>query len=64
MREEPLGQCLHEVKVDPTEIMMDVQEPTWKEVKEVVKKARSGSAPKSESNAVPYMVYPILLRKL
>lgn len=45
MREEPLGQCSHEVKVDPPETMMDVKEPTWKKVKEVVKKARLGSAP-------------------
>lgn len=30
---EPVGQCPHEVKVDPPEAMMDVKEPTWKEVK-------------------------------
>lgn len=40
LREEPLGQCSHELKVDPPETRMDVKEPTWKKVKEVVKKAR------------------------
>ena len=45
LRYEPLGQCPNEVKVDPPEALIDVREPTWKELKEVVKKARSGSAP-------------------
>ena len=45
LRDEPLGQCPNELKVDPPEALMDVSEPTWQELKEVVEKARSGSAP-------------------
>ena len=44
---------------------METTEPTWKEVKEIVKKARSGSAP--GPNGIPYKVYkvcPLLLRRL
>ena len=44
---------------------MDVSEPTWQELKEVVEKARSGSAP--GPNGIPYIVYkrcPMLLREL
>ena len=65
LRDEPLGQCPNEVKVDPPEALMDVREPTWKEVREVVKKARSGSV--SGPNEIPYIVYKgcsKLLRKL
>lgn len=46
---------IHEVKVDPPEAMMDVKETTWKEMKEMVKNATSGSAP--GPNGVPYIVY-------
>ena len=45
--------------------LMDVSEPTWKEMKEVVNKARSGSVP--GPNGIPYIVYkrcPMLLREL
>ena len=65
LRDEPLGQCPNEVKVDPPEALMNVREPTWKEVKEEVKKARSGSA--HGPNGIAYIVYkkfPKLLRKL
>ena len=44
---------------------LDVREPTWKEVQDVVKKARSGSAP--GPSGIPYKVYkkcPKLLRIL
>ena len=44
---------------------LNVSEPSWKEVQEVVKKARTGSAPGPSD--IPYKVYkkcPMLLRRL
>ena len=65
LRDESLGQCPDEVKVDPPEGLINVRDPTWKEVKEEVKKERSGSA--HGPNGIAYIVYkkfPKLLRKL
>ncbi|XP_030008310.1 uncharacterized protein LOC115431800 [Sphaeramia orbicularis] len=44
---------------------LNISEPSWKEVQEVVKKARTGSAP--GPSGIPYKVYkkcPMLLRRL
>ncbi|KAI8501656.1 hypothetical protein Bbelb_209270 [Branchiostoma belcheri] len=44
---------------------LDTSEPTWKEVQDVVRKARAGSAP--GPSGIPYKVYkkcPLLLRRL
>lgn len=44
---------------------LNISEPSWKEVQEVVKKARTGSAP--GPSCIPYKVYkkcPMLLRRL
>ncbi|KAI8485155.1 hypothetical protein Bbelb_370800 [Branchiostoma belcheri] len=44
---------------------LDTSEPTWKEVQDVVRKARAGSAP--GPSGIPYNVYkkcPLLLRRL
>ncbi|VDI43606.1 Hypothetical predicted protein [Mytilus galloprovincialis] len=64
-RETPLGYCPRvEEEKQPT-IEFETKEPTWKEVCEVVKKARTGSAP--GYSGVPYKVYkkcPKILRKL
>ena len=38
-----MGQCPNEVKVDPPEAFVGVREPAWKELKELVKKARPES---------------------
>ena len=51
LRDEPLGQCPNEVKVDPPEALMYVGEPTWKGIE------RSGSAP--VLNGIPYIVYEL-----
>ena len=64
-RDNPLGQCPRIVPEDLPEFAMDTSEPTWKEVKDVVTKARSGSAP--GPSGIPYKVYkmcPKLLRRL
>ena len=64
-REDALGDCDRIDPVDPPEKGLVVTEPTLVEVKEVIKKARSGSAP--EPNAIPYTVYkvcPLLLKRL
>jgi len=64
-REEPLGNC---ERIDPAkepEKPLDVSEPTLKEVKDTIRKARSASAP--GPNAIPYKVYkmcPLLLKRL
>ena len=60
-----LGECDRIEPVSEPSIPLDEREPTWKEVQEVVKKARSGSAP--GPNGIPYKVYkkyPKLLRIL
>ncbi|XP_053395771.1 uncharacterized protein LOC128555950 [Mercenaria mercenaria] len=64
-REEPLGDCpITEAETPPT-TPLDIKEPTFQEVKDVVRKARAGSAP--GPNGIPYKVYkmcPYLLRRL
>ena len=58
--------CPNEVKVDPPEALMDVREHNCKELKEVVKKARSASASPGPIG-IPCFVYkrcPMLLRKI
>ncbi|XP_038159099.1 uncharacterized protein LOC119796966 [Cyprinodon tularosa] len=53
------------IKVPPPSEPLVTREPTWKEVEEVVKKARTASAP--GPSGVPYKVYkkcPLLLRRL
>ncbi|XP_063436214.1 uncharacterized protein LOC134717649 [Mytilus trossulus] len=64
-RETHLGYCSRvEEEKQPT-IEFETKEPTWKEVCEVVKKARTGSAP--GYSGVPYKVYkkcPKIHRKL
>ncbi|CAC5411225.1 unnamed protein product [Mytilus coruscus] len=52
-REVPLGYCPR-VEEQPT-IDFETKEPTWKEASEVVKMARTGSAP--GYSGVPYKVY-------
>jgi hypothetical protein len=61
----PLGSCSRIEDVAPPEIPMDMKEPTWKEVTDIVKKSRSASAP--GTNGIPYKVYkkcPKILRHL
>ena len=50
-----LGECDRIEPVCEPSIPLDEREPTWTEVQEVVKKARSGSAP--GPNGIPYKVY-------
>ena len=60
-----MGQCPNEVKVDPPEAFVGVSEPAWKELKELVKKARPESV--LEPTWIPYFVYKryqVLRRKL
>ncbi|CAJ1076456.1 uncharacterized protein LOC119779116 [Xyrichtys novacula] len=64
-REQELGNC--QSLIDPPEPMLDFdeREPSWKEIQEVVKKARSSSAP--GPSGVPDKVYkncPKLLHRL
>ncbi|CAC5381747.1 unnamed protein product [Mytilus coruscus] len=64
-RETPLGYCPRVEEEEQPTIEFETKEPTWKEVCEVVKKARTGSAP--GYSGVPYKVYkkcPKILRKL
>ncbi|XP_033747101.1 uncharacterized protein LOC117332324 [Pecten maximus] len=64
-RNNPLGECDRIPSEEEPTIPLDEKEPTWKEVVEVVKKARSGSAP--GPSGIPYKVYkmcPKLLRRL
>ncbi|VDI56155.1 Hypothetical predicted protein [Mytilus galloprovincialis] len=64
-RETPLGYCPRVGEEEQPIIEFETKEPTWKEVCEVVKKARTGSAP--GYSGVPYKVYkkcPKILRKL
>ena len=65
LRNEPLRDCQRILPVDTPETPFDSREPTFTEIKEVVKKSRSCSAP--GPNGIPYKVYkqcPSLLRKL
>ena len=64
-RSEPLGECGRIQPAEDPVIPLDMKEPTWKEVTDVVKKARSCSAP--GPSGIPYKVYkkcPKLLRTL
>ncbi|CAC5381066.1 unnamed protein product [Mytilus coruscus] len=64
-RETPLGYCPRVEEEEQPTIEFETKEPTWKEVCEAVKKARTGSAP--GYSGVPYKVYkkcPKILRKL
>ncbi|XP_052268662.1 uncharacterized protein LOC127870041 [Dreissena polymorpha] len=64
-RDNPLGSCPRIEPVPEPTIPLNIKEPTMKEVSDVVKKARSGSAP--GPNGIPYKVYkmcPMLLRRL
>ena len=64
-RDEELGPYPRALDVEPPKKLMEVKEPTWREVTEVVRKARSGSAP--GPNGIPYKVYkkcPKVLRKV
>ncbi|XP_052281306.1 uncharacterized protein LOC127878820 [Dreissena polymorpha] len=61
----PLGDCPRLEPVVPQTSPLECKEPSLLEVKEVVRKARMGSAP--GPNKIPYKVYkmcPLLLRRL
>ena len=62
---EHLGNCDRIENVQEPEIPMNTKEPSWKEVSDVVKKARSASSP--GPNGIPYKVYkkcPKILKHL
>ncbi|CAC5377986.1 unnamed protein product [Mytilus coruscus] len=62
---EHLGNCNRIENVPEPEIPMNTKEPSWKEVSDVVKKARSASSP--GPNGIPYKVYkkcPKILKHL
>ena len=64
-REEALGDCDRIDPALPPETPLVTTEPTLGEVKDVIKKARWGSAP--GPNAIPYKAYkmcPLLLKRL
>ena len=64
-REDALGDCERIEPAAPPETELVTSEPTFGEVKDVIKKARFGSAP--GPNAIPYKVYkmcPLLLKRL
>ena len=54
-KDNPLGECPRIEPVSAPEMEMETTEPTCKEMKEIVKQARSGSAP--GPNWIPYTVY-------
>ena len=61
----PLGDCPRTEDEEPTSTQFDVSEPKLSEIKDVVKKARSSTAP--GPNGIPYKVYkmcPQLTRRL
>ncbi|KAI8522069.1 hypothetical protein Bbelb_018230 [Branchiostoma belcheri] len=61
----PLGGAKVKSSDPPPEFQLDTSEPSWKEIQEVVRKARAGSAP--GPSRIPYKVYkkcPLLLRRL
>ena len=61
----PLGDCPRIEDEQPPSIQFDVSEPKLSEIRDVVKKARSSSAP--GPNGIPYKVYkmcPQLTRRL
>ncbi|CAC5393678.1 unnamed protein product [Mytilus coruscus] len=62
---EHLGNCNRIENVPEPEIPKNTKEPSWKEVSDVVKKARSASSP--GPNGIPYKVYkkcPKILKHL
>ena len=62
---EHLGNCDRIENVQEPEIPTNTKEPSWKEVSDVVKKARSASSP--GPNGIPYKVYkkcPKILKHL
>ncbi|KAL7876168.1 hypothetical protein AOLI_G00111310 [Acnodon oligacanthus] len=64
-REQDLGHCQHLIDPPAPTLDFDGKEPSWKEIQEVIKKARSNSAP--GPSGVPYRVYkncPKLLHRL
>jgi hypothetical protein len=64
-RETPLGNCSRVETMPQPEVPFNMKEPSWKEVQDIVKKARSASAPGPSGTA--YSVYkhcPRLLRRL
>ena len=64
-RNDPLGNCPRTEPVSEPTTPLDVKEPSFKEITEVVKKARIGSAPGPHD--IPYKVYkmcPKFLRRL
>ena len=65
LQDEPLGNCERVQPEKVPDIPLDMKEPTWKEISDVVRKARSCSAP--GPSGIPYKVYkkcPKLLRRL
>lgn len=64
-REQDLGHCQDLIDPPIPTLGFDVKEPSWKEIQEVIKKARASSAP--GPSGVPYRVYkncPKLLHRL
>ena len=64
-REEDLGHCPKIIPLEEPGLSFNCKEPSWKEVKEVVRKARGKSAP--GPSGIPYKVYkncPSLLKLL
>ena len=64
-RNTPLGECSRIEQVNQPEVPFDLKEPSLKEVQDIVKKARAGSAP--GPSGTTYSVYkncPMLLRRL
>ena len=64
-RNDPIGNCPRIEPVSEPTTPLDVNEPSFKGITEVMKKARAGSAP--GPNVIPYKVYkmcPKLLRRL
>lgn len=64
-RDEELGDCPQLLQPEEPTTAYDESEPKWKEVEDIIKKARAASAP--GPNGVPYRVYkncPQLARRL
>ena len=61
-REDALGDCDRIEPVKAAEKQLDTSEPSFGEVKDVFKKARTASAP--GHNAISYEMCPLLLRRL
>jgi hypothetical protein len=64
-RDNSLGECKQLIQPEEPTVSFDESEPRWEEVKEIIKKARAGSAP--GPNGISYRVYkscPKLARRL